>query len=371
MIRTTPQPGRGATANPDSRNAAERREAFDDGWSTAEPLPALRTQVGLDSSRTVISFNQSPDVPFDRSVNPYRGCEHGCVYCYARPTHAYLGLSPGLDFETRLFRKPDAAAQLERELAAPGYRPATLVLGANTDPYQPIERRFGITRSVLKVLHDCGHPVAITTKSALILRDLDLLVPMAERRLAAVLVSVTTLDRALARRLEPRAAAPERRLEVIRGLAEAGVPVGVLVSPLIPGLTDPDLERILELAARAGASRAGTILIRLPLEVAGLFEDWLRAHYPDRAERVLNLIRQCRDGRLNDAAFGTRMRGSGPVAELLEQRFRLAVRRLGLDPCGERPEGAWDLDRGRFRPPRPPGTQLDLFPEAPRERPGP
>jgi DNA repair photolyase len=371
MIRTTPQPGRGATANPDSRYAAERRETFDDGWSTAEPLPALRTQVGLDSSRTVISFNQSPDVPFDRSVNPYRGCEHGCVYCYARPTHAYLGLSPGLDFETRLFRKPDAAAQLERELATPGYRPATLVLGANTDPYQPIERRFRVTRSVLQVLHDCGHPVAITTKSALVLRDLDLLVPMAERRLAAVLVSVTTLDRALARRLEPRAAAPERRLEVIRGLARAGVPVGVLVSPLIPGLTDPDLERILELAARAGASRAGTILIRLPLEVAGLFEDWLRAHYPDRAERVLNLIRQCRGGRLNDAAFGSRMRGSGPVAELLEQRFRLAVRRLGLDPCREQPEGAWDLDRGRFRPPRPPGTQLDLFPEAPREPRGP
>jgi DNA repair photolyase len=371
MNRANPQPGRGATANPDNRYAAERREAFDDGWSTEEPLPPLRTQVGLDSSRTVISFNQSPDVPFDRSLNPYRGCEHGCVYCYARPTHAYLGLSPGLDFETRLFRKPDAATQLERELTAPGYRPATLVLGANTDPYQPIERRYRITRSVLQVLHDCGHPVAITTKSALVLRDLDLLVPMAQRRLAAVLVSVTTLDRSLARRLEPRAAAPQRRLEAIRGLAEAGVPVGVLVSPLIPGLTDPDLERILELAVQAGASRAGTILIRLPLEVAGLFEDWLHTHYPERAERVLGLIRQCRDGRLNDAEFGSRMRGSGPVAELLDQRFRLAVRRLGLDPCQDRPEGAWDLDRTQFRPPRPPGTQLDLFSETPPGAPDP
>ena len=220
-------------------------------------------------------------------MNPYRGCEHGCVYCYARPTHAYLGLSPGLDFESRLFQKPDAAAQLERELAAPGYRPATLVLGANTDPYQPIERHYRITRALLQVLHDCRHPVAITTKSALILRDLDLLAAMAQRRLAAALISITTLDRGLARRMEPRAAAPVRRLEVIQRPAQAGVPVGVLVSPLIPGLTDPDLERILELAAQAGASRAGSILIRLPLEVAGLFEDWLRAHYPERAGRVL------------------------------------------------------------------------------------
>jgi DNA repair photolyase len=360
-VPSTPDPGRGATANPDSRYSAEQRQAVDVGWSTDDPLPPLRTQVGVDASRTVISFNQSPDVPFDRSVNPYRGCEHGCIYCYARPTHAYLGLSPGLDFERRLFRKPDAAAQLERELATPGYRPATLVLGANTDPYQPIERRYEITRSVLQVLHDCRHPVAITTKSALILRDLDLLVPMAQRRLAAVLISITTLDRELARRLEPRAAAPERRLEVIRGLAEAGVPVGVLVSPLIPGLTDPDLERILELAAQSGASRAGSILIRLPLEVAGLFEDWLRAHYPDRAERVLSLIRQCRGGRLNDPDFGSRMRGGGPVAELLAQRFRLAARRLGLDSHLERPGSGWDLDSAQFRRPRPPGTQLNLF----------
>lgn len=361
MARPTGQTGRGATTNPNSRYSAEQREAVDDGWSRDDPLPELQTQVRVDSSRSVLSFNKSPDVPFDRSLNPYRGCEHGCIYCYARPTHAYLGLSPGLDFETRLFQKPDAAAQLERELAAPGYSPAILVLGANTDPYQPIERRYRITRSVLQVLHDCRHPVAITTKSALVLRDLDLLVPMARQRLAAVLISVTTLNHGLARRMEPRAAAPRRRLEIIQGLAQAGVPAGVLVSPLIPGLTDPDLERILELAAKAGATRAGSILIRLPLEVAGLFEDWLRAHYPDRAERVLGLIRQCRGGRLNDPDFDSRMRGSGPVAELLAQRFRLAARRLGLDPHLERPGSGWDLDSTQFRRPRPPGTQLRLF----------
>jgi DNA repair photolyase len=359
MPTRPPLPARGATLNPDSRYLAHRREDEDDGWPADEPLPPLRTQVGIDSSRTVISYNDSPDIPFDRSVNPYRGCEHGCIYCYARPTHARLGLSPGLDFETRLFHKPDAAAQLERELAAPRYRPGTLVLGANTDPYQPIERHLKSTRSVLQVLHDCRHPVAITTKSALVLRDLDLLVPMAEQRLAAVLVSVTTLDSDLARRLEPRAAAPERRLEVIADLAAAGVPVGVLVSPLIPGLTDSDLERILERAASAGASSAGNILIRLPLELADLFADWLRTHYPDRTEHILSLIRQCRGGRLNDPEFGSRMRGSGPLADLLSQRFRLAAHRLGLDRrCSD-----WKLDTGRFRPPRLPGTQLGLFDE--------
>lgn len=354
-------PSRGVSTNPDHRYTAERREPFDDGWSTQERALPLRTQVEIDSSRSVITYNQSPDLPFDRSLNPYRGCEHGCIYCYARPSHAYLGLSPGRDFEVRLFRKPDAATQLQVELAAPGYRPATLVLGANTDPYQPIERHFQLTRSVLQVLHDWRHPVAITTKSALILRDLDLLIPMARRRLAAVLISLTTLDRGLARRLEPRAATPQRRLEVIQALAQVGVPVGVLVSPLIPGLTDPDLERILEHAAQAGASRAGSILIRLPLELAGLFEDWLRAQYPERAERVLGLIRQCRGGRLNDSAFGSRMRGSGPVAELLNQRFRLAARRSGLDPNLGRPVGAWDLDSTRFRPPPPRDGQLSLF----------
>jgi DNA repair photolyase len=349
--------GRGATFNPDCRYSAERRESEDDGWPVDDPLPPLRTRVGVDASRTIISYNQSPDIPFDRSVNPYRGCEHGCVYCYARPTHAWLGLSPGLDFETRLFQKPDAARQLEHELGARNYRAETLVLGANTDPYQPIERRFAVTRSLLQVLHDCRHPVAITTKSALVLRDLDLLVPMAEQQLAAVQVSITTLDPLLARRLEPRAASPERRLEVVRALARAGVPVGVLVSPLIPGLTDSDLERIVGRAASVGATRADGLLIRLPGEVADLFDAWLRAYYPERAERVLDLIRQCRDGRLNDPDFGTRMTGTGPVAALLAQRLRLATRRMGLD----RRDSGWDLDASRFRPPRFPGSQLDLF----------
>ncbi len=359
--RPDPPPGRGAVSNPDNRYAAHQREAFDDGWPAEGPDAPARTQVGIDSSRTVLTRNQSPDVPFDRSVNPYRGCEHGCVYCYARPTHAWLGLSPGLDFETRLFHKPDAAAQLVRELARPGYRPDTLALGANTDPYQPVERRLGVTRSVLQALHDCDHPVVVTTKSALVLRDLDLLGPMAERRLAAVLISVTTLDTGLARRLEPRAASPRRRIEVIRSLAASGVPVGVLVSPVIPGLTDPDLEAILALAAEAGATRAGSLLIRLPLEIAGLFEAWLAEHYPERAARVLSLIRQCRDGRLNDPRFGSRMSGSGPIAGLLAQRFRLAARRLGLEPGVEGEGVGWDLDATRFRRPTPAGTQLDLF----------
>ncbi len=326
-----PSRGRGALDNPGCRFDELSRRAIDDGWAQDGDPPARPTELGIDTSRTVISYNRSPDIPFDRSLNPYRGCEHGCIYCYARPTHAWLGLSPGLDFETRLFHKPEAAAQLERELAAPGYRAATLVLGANTDPYQPIERRLSATRSVLQVLSDCRHPVAITTKSALVLRDLDLLVPMAREGRCAVLISVTTLDADLARRMEPRAAAPLRRLEVIGALAEAGVPVGVLVSPVIPGFTDADLERILDRAAAAGATRAGSLLIRLPLEVKDLFEDWLRVHYPERADKVLSLIRQCRDGRLYDPRFGARMTGTGPVAELLAERFRLAVRRLGLD----------------------------------------
>jgi DNA repair photolyase len=356
--------GRGATANPDSRFARERREAFDDGWGEAEPLPPLPTRLDRDGSRTVLSFNRSPDVPFGLSVNPYRGCEHGCIYCYARPTHAYLGLSPGLDFETRLFYKPDAPAQLERELAAPGYRPQPLALGANTDPYQPVERRLGLTRALLSVLQGCRHPVAVTTKSALVLRDLDLLAPMAAAGLAGVLVSICTLDRGLARRLEPRAAAPGRRLETIRELARAGVPVGVLVAPLIPGLTDGDLEPILAEAAAAGATRAGSVLIRLPLEVAPLFEAWLAAHYPERAGRVLSLIRQCRGGRLNDPQFGSRMAGEGPVAGLLAQRFRLAAKRAGLLPRAEGGPCGFELDCSQFRPPRPPGTQLDLFEQA-------
>jgi DNA repair photolyase len=348
--------GRGATANPDSRYTEHGRETVDDGWWQDEPEP-LRTELGVDRSRTVISRNQSPDIPFDRSVNPYRGCEHGCIYCYARPTHAWLGLSPGLDFERRLFYKPDAAAQLRAELGAPGYRPATLVLGANTDPYQPVERQVGATRALLEVLADCRHPVVITTKSALVLRDLELLRRLAADRAVAVQMSITTLDAELARRLEPRASAPRRRLRAVAELAAAGIPTGVLVSPLIPGLTDDALERIIAEAAAAGAVRAGSLLLRLPLEVKDLFTDWLRAHYPDRADKVLSLIRQCRDGRLNDAAFGRRMTGTGPVADLLQQRLRLALRRHGLD----RQDSGWALDAAHFESPPLPGRQLSLF----------
>ncbi len=356
--RITPKRGRGALTNPTDRYAEHLRESVDDGWHRDEPQP-LRTELSVDSSRSIISRNQSPDIPFDRSINPYRGCEHGCIYCYARPTHAWLGLSPGLDFETRLFYKPDAAKLLERELAEPGYEPATMVLGANTDPYQPIERKLGITRQVLEVLRDSRHPVAVTTKSALVLKDLNLLAEMAAERLAAVQISITALDKALARQLEPRAASPQRRLEAIRILADAGVPVGVLVSPLIPGLTDQDMERVLEAATQAGAARAGCLLIRLPLEIKDLFADWLRFHHPDRAEKVLSMIRQCREGKLNDAQFGTRFIGTGPVAALLQRRFELTARRLGL----RRQDAGWELDASRFRPPALPGTQRSLFDE--------
>jgi DNA repair photolyase len=358
---SAPQPeptrGRGAIGNAVSRYAAHGREAVADGWWSEPAESGPKTEVGIDRSRSVISYNRSPDIPFDRSLNPYRGCEHGCIYCYARPTHAWLGLSPGLDFERRLFAKPDTAEQLRRELGAPGYRPATLVLGANTDPYQPVERRLGLTRQVLEVLADCRHPMAITTKSALVLRDLDLLQPMAERGLAAVQVSITTLDAELARRLEPRAASPRERLRAVAELARAGIPTGVLVSPLIPGLTDQDLERIIALAAQAGASYAGSLLLRLPLEIADLFTEWLHAHYPERAARVLGLIRQCRQGRLNDARFGSRMSGTGPVADLLQQRVALALRKHGLS---RRDAAPW-LTTEHFRAPVLPGAQLSLF----------
>jgi DNA repair photolyase len=348
--------GRGALSNPGNRYAECQREEVDDGWQQDAPSPA-RTTLGIDTSRRIISCNASPDIPFDRSLNPYRGCEHGCVYCYARPSHAWLGLSPGLDFETHIFHKPDAARQLRRELGAPAYRPAPLALGANTDPYQPIERHLGITRAVLEVLHDCRHPVFITTKSALILRDLERLQAMARVGLVAVRISITTLDPELARRLEPRAASPLRRLATIHQLAEAGIPVGVLASPLIPGLTDSDLEQILTSSAEAGATMACSQLIRLPHELAELFEEWLQAHYPARAAKVLSLIRQCRAGRLNDPRFGHRHTGSGPIADLLRQRFVTAARRakLGIDP------GAWSLDVSRFRAPRAAGVQLPLF----------
>ena len=356
-LRDRGRKGRGAVSNRSGRYERHARVAVDDGWTRPEPdePPPLRTTLGVDSSRTILSRNGSPDIPFDRSINPYRGCEHGCIYCFARPTHAYLGLSPGLDFETKLFHKPDAPDLLVRELRARGYRPATIALGANTDPYQPVERDLRLTRRILEVLNAANHPVALVTKSALVLRDLDLLAGMAARNLVHVCVSLTTLDRALARRLEPRAATPPRRLETIRALAQAGVPVAVLASPLIPGLTDHELEAILEAAAEAGASGASYILVRLPQEIAGLFEEWLRTHAPQRADRVLSLIRQCRGGALYRPGFGRRMTGEGPYAALLAKRFHLATARLGLG-------GRWrELDTTAFRPPPLPGDQLSLL----------
>jgi DNA repair photolyase len=328
-----PTKGRGAPANPAGRFERLAHEPCDDGWGSleelsADPAPATRTIV--DHSRTIITRNDSPDIPFDRSINPYQGCEHGCVYCYARPSHAYLGLSAGLDFETRIMVKPGAAALLRAELARPGYRPAALSLGANTDPYQPLEKRLRITRGILEVLHETRHPVGIVTKSALVLRDLDLLAPMSRLGLARVWLSVTTLDAALARRLEPRAAQPRRRLEAVRALAAAGVEVGILVAPIIPALTDHELERIVAAAAAAGARSCGYTLVRLPFEVKELMVAWLEAHYPSRARHVLSLIRQCRDGRLNDPRFGHRHRGQGLYAELIAQRFARATARHDL-----------------------------------------
>ena len=330
--------------------------AFDDGWGgleTGPPRPA--TTVTPELSRTILSHNDSPDVPFDVSINPYKGCEHGCVYCFARPTHAFLDLSPGLDFETRIFSKPRAPELLRKALRRPGYRPSTLALGVNTDAYQPIERKLRITRSILEVLDEFRHPVAIVTKSNMVLRDLDLLGPMAQAGRAAVFVSVTTLDRDLAHRMEPRAPTPHRRLDAIAGLKEAGVPVGVMASPMIPGLNDTELEKILEAAAEAGASTASYILLRLPHELKQLFGEWLDAHYPDRAGKILGRLREMRGGRLYDSSFRSRMCGEGPHALLLRRRFEVACRRLGLD--AERRE----LDCGQFRVPPRAGDQGRLF----------
>lgn len=357
MARQLDQPlkGRGATGNPDNRFDALSVEAVDDGWGSLDaPAEPLRTEVRADSARSVITYNQSPDIPFDRSINPYRGCEHGCVYCFARPTHAYLGLSPGLDFESRLFYKRDAAARLREELARPGYRPAPVALGINTDAYQPLERRLRVTREILETLAECGHPVTLVTKSALIERDLDVLAELAARDLVHVMVSITTLERELARRMEPRAAAPQRRLQVVERLRAAGVPVGVLIAPLIPVLTDAELETILQAARDAGALAAGYVLLRLPHEVHSLFEDWLAAHYPLAAAHVMSRLRDCRGGRAYDARFGTRMRGEGIYADLIAQRFRTVCRRLGF---GDLPE----LDCGRFRAPAGHRDQLTLF----------
>ena len=358
-----PVKGRGATFNPANRFRADSHEPCDDGWSSrdgddAGAAPARRTTVAIHPARAIIARNDSPDIPFTQSINPYQGCEHGCIYCYARPSHAYLDLSPGVDFETRLFAKPNAAQLLRAELAKPGYRCDPIALGTNTDPYQPIEREWKVTRSILEVLAAHEHPFTIVTKSALVERDIDLIASMAAKRMARVYLSITTLDRELARRMEPRAAAPQRRLQAVRTLADAGIPVGVMVAPLIPQLNDRDLEAILEAAARSGAVAAGWILLRLPLEVAPLFREWLDAHYPLRAAHVISIVQQMRGGRDYDATFGTRMRGEGTFAKLVEKRFELACRRLGLD----RGRDQAGLDTSRFRPPRrDDGRQGDLF----------
>jgi DNA repair photolyase len=364
MVDTLPdiaRKGRGAVSNESGRFEPHARIKVDDGWGTAagdDDLPPLRTTVTDEHPKSVITRNQSPDIPFDRSLNPYRGCEHGCVYCFARPTHAYQGLSAGLDFETKLFAKPDAAKLLADELRKPGYTPATLAMGTNTDPYQPIERKRGITRAVLQVLAECNHPVAIVTKSNLVLRDLDILGAMAKKGLVSVAVSVTSLDPVLARRLEPRATTPARRLDAIAGLSGAGVPVSVMVAPVIPAINDHEIEAILEAAVGAGAGAADYILLRLPGEVRGLFAEWLDAHYPDRAKRALGRMAGHRDGKLYEAQWGKRMTGEGSDAELLARRFQLAVKRLGLDR--ERAAGR-RLVTAEFRPPVRAGDQLSLF----------
>jgi DNA repair photolyase len=351
-----PPRGRGAKTNASGRYESRTREAFDDGWTDEDPEPQqIETTLQVEKARTILARNDSPDIGFDRSINPYRGCEHGCIYCYARPAHAYMGLSPGIDFETKLFFKPDAAQLLEKELSKPGYKPMPIHIGGNTDPYQPAERKLGITRAVLEVLDRFGHPVTVITKSALIVRDADILARMAARDLVRASISITTLDRKLARAMEPRASTPDRRFWAVKELTRLGVPVGVNFAPCIPGLNDHEMEAVLERAAEAGADGAGYIALRLPLEIKDLFQEWLEAERPDRARRVMSLVRQMRGGRDYDSQWGSRMTGHGPVAELMRTRFRRAAKALGLNK--ERRPLRLDL----FQPPEKPKTQLDLF----------
>ncbi|MCJ8508333.1 PA0069 family radical SAM protein [Rhizobium lemnae] len=347
-VETDRRRGRGAGLNPSGRFEDQRREQFDDGWQSLEELEPFKTEVQIEKPKTAITRNDSPDIPFDRSVNPYRGCEHGCIYCFARPTHSYMGLSAGLDFEAKLFAKPDAPRLLERELSKPGYKVKPIAIGTNTDPYQPIEREWRIMRQLLEVLEKANHPVMIVTKSALVTRDIDILGKMAAKGLAKVAISVTTLDRKLARLMEPRASTPSRRLEAVRQLTDAGIPTGVLASPLIPALNDHELERILDSAQAAGAVSASYILLRLPLEVSPLFRDWLLRNYPDRYRHVMSLIKSMRGGKDYDAEFGKRMKGEGPYAWQISRRFEMATKRLGLarrgvalrDDLFVRPDGA-------------------------------
>jgi len=348
--------GRGAASNPAVRFEATRREQTHDGWYEEEIVEHLSETVLPDRARSVITTNTSPDVGFDQSINPYRGCSHGCVYCFARPTHAYLGLSPGLDFETKLFYKADAVKILEAELTKPKYVCKPIALGINTDGYQPLEKRLEITRGILGVLARCRHPVTIVTKSALIVRDIDLLTDLARDRLVQVMVSITSLTNDIKRTLEPRAASPQARLRVVEQLARAGIPVGVLIAPVIPAITDHEMEDILAAAKQAGAGSAGYVLLRLPHEVKILFREWLGEHYPDRAKHVMSLINQTRGGKDYDAEFGRRMVGTGPYAELLRTRFELARRKCGFDAARDR----YELDVSLFRPPAPDQPQLTL-----------
>ena len=346
---------RGAAHRPAGRFEPYQSVPEDDGWDSPPDERLLRTEITTERPRRIITRNQSPDVPFDRSVNPYRGCEHGCIYCFARPTHAYLGLSPGLDFESKLFAKPDAPALLEKELAAADYEARMIAIGTNTDPYQPIERERKIMRGILEVLERAGHPVGIVTKSALVTRDIDILSRMAKRNLAKVALSVTTLDPKLARTMEPRASTPPKRLEAIKRLAEAGIPTTVMVAPVIPALNDSEIERILDAAVHAGAKEASYVLLRLPLEVRDLFREWLMANYPDRYRHVFTLIRDMRGGRDYDSQWGTRMKGTGPMAWMIGRRFEIACEKLGLNKRRTK------LTTDHFAKPKRNGQQLSLF----------
>jgi DNA repair photolyase len=347
--------GRGATSNASGRYEPIARIKFDDGWQDLEELPAFKTTVTVDATRRIITKNDSPDISFDRSINPYRGCEHGCIYCFARPTHAYLGLSPGLDFESKLFVKPEAAKLLERELSDPKYTPRTIAIGTNTDPYQPIEKQHQVMRRILEVLDRYNHPVGIVTKSALVLRDIDILSRMAERRLAKVALSVTTLDPNLARVMEPRAATPARRLDTLAKLSAAGIPTSVMVAPVIPAINDAEIERILDAAAAVGVKEAGYVLLRLPLEVRDLFREWLIANFPDRYRHVFKLIRDTRGGKDYDSNWGDRMTGSGPIAWMIGRRFEAACEKLGLNKTRTK------LSTEHFSPPKREAAQLTLF----------
>src|SRR3954467_1699206 len=354
-IETKRRRGRGAQSNESGRFEAEARVALDDGWQSLDELPPFKTTVSLDTSRKVITRNESPDIGFDRSINPYRGCEHSCVYCFARPTHAFLGLSPGLDFESKLLIKPDAPELLEKELAASGYEPRMIAIGTNTDPHQPIDREHKIMRGILEVLERTGHPVGIVTKSGLVTRDIDILQRMAKRNLVKVAISVTTLDPKLARTMEPRASTPPKRLEALRQLSAAGIPATVMVAPVIPALNDSEIERILDAAAHAGVKEASYVLLRLPLEVRDLFREWLMANYPDRYRHVFTLIRDMRGGRDYDSQWGTRMKGTGPMAWMIGRRFEIACEKLGLTKRRSK------LTADHFAKPQRSGQQLSLF----------